>query len=450
MQNPLVCEFAMNGRPFFWCWSFTLAWRTGIILHLVFSASALCAQDAEPETPPASLTGGWSGRMKLEDHGVTPFATLTGEAWGNVSGGLQQRGWANSLLDFGVELDTGKLGWWQGGTFLVQAHWVENLRNDVCFSDYTGGFNPVSNIEAGDHLRVFNLFYRHSWRDDAVVLKVGQIAVDDDFMGSDYAGLFLNSAFGAMPSQVGTPLATSCGGHPPFPIYSVAAPGLFLRVQPFESFYSQVGLYYGQPGFDERSNYGFDWASESGFELGLFWESGYTYKVADRSATLRLGLSHHTGPVDDFSKPPGESTDTPQTVPNFYAIHDLQLLTDGEGKTVLGLFARGGITPDPDLSMIAWYADAGLNWFAPLPGRPDDVAGVGVSFTRFGEAFRQSTGPNGVAADETTVELTYKAQLTRWLAMQADVQFLFNPAVNPSSNSRETATVLGLRAEITF
>lgn len=34
--------------------------------------------------------------------------------------------------------------------------------------------------------------------------------------------------------------------------------------------------------------------------------------------------------------------------------------------------------------------------------------------------------------------------------MQADVQLLFNPAVNSSSNSRETATVLGLRAEITF
>ena len=440
----------MNGWLAVRDWSLTLAQRTAVFINLAFITGSLSAQDAETAPPSNARTGNWSARLKLEDNGITPFATLTGEAWGNVSGGLQQRGWVNSLLDFGIELDTGKLGWWQGGRFVAQAHWVENLRNGVCFSDYTGAFNPVSSIESGDHLRVFNLHYRHVWREDIVVLKVGQIAVDDDFMGSDYASLFLNSAFGAMPSQVGTPLATSCGGHPPFPIYSVAAPGLFLRVQPFESFYSQLGFYYGKPGFDERSNYGFDWASESGFELGLFWESGYTYQVAKRSATLRLGLSHHTGPLDDFSAPPGESTDTPQTVPNFYAIHDLQLFTDGEGKTKLGLFCRGGFTPHPDLSMVAWYADAGLNWFAPLPGRSDDVAGVAVSHTRFGEAFRQSTSPDGMAADETTVELTYKAQVTRWLAMQADVQFLFNPAVNPRSNSRETATVLGLRAEITF
>ena len=40
--------------------------------------------------------------------------------------------------------------------------------------------------------------------------------------------------------------------------------------------------------------------------------------------------------------------------------------------------------------------------------------------------------------------------LTRWMTMQADMQFLFNPAVNPGAGSRETATIFGLRAQITF
>lgn len=76
--------------------------------------------------------------------------------------------------------------------------------------------------------------------------------------------------------------------------------------------------------------------------------------------------------------------------------------------------------------------------------------GLAVSSTRFGDGFRQRTGPGGFPEDETTLELTYRAQVTRWLALQADAQLLFNPATNPDSGSRETAVVLGLRAQVSF
>jgi porin len=415
------------------------------------TAHEACSTNAVDQASSETLTGHWLPREKLEDAGVAPFAKLTTEAWGNVAGGLEQRGWQNSLLDFGIKLDTAKLGWWQGGEFMAQAHWVENIRSSATFSDYTGGFNPVSGTMAGDHFRVYNLYYRHAWSDDAVAVKAGQIAVDDDFMKSDYSGLFLNAGFGSLPSHVGTPLATSLGNPPAFPIYPVAAPGAFMRLAPSKAWYTQLGLYYGRPGIDKRSNYGFDWASQSPPELGLFWESGVHYTLVERAASVRFGLSYHTGPVDDFS---GNTGGTPpatvQTVPNYYLIHDLAILADAQGKTRLGMFARGGITPQPESSLVAFYIDGGLNWFAPLPERNDDVAGIGVSWTKFGSDYQKSTGPNGVAASETTLELTYRAQITRWLALQADTQFLFNPAVNPNSGRRETASVLGLRAEITF
>lgn len=397
-----------------------------------------------------ALTGSWNARQKLAAQGIEPYAILTSEAWGNAVGGLKTGAQYDQLLDFGVRLDTARLGWWNGGSFLVQGHWVQRVGDGSCFDEYTGAFNPVSGVMAGDQIRVFNLYYRQTWHDDAVVVKFGQIAVDDDFMLSDYAGLFLNAAFGAMPSQVGTPLATSCGNGPSFPIYSVAAPGIFLQVRPWKPFYSQLGLYYGNPGPDEVGNYGFDWMNQSA-ELGLFWESGYAYTFAKHGGTFRFGLSYHTGPMDDFSAMnDGNAPVERQAVPNYYVVNDFQLLTDGEGKTKLGLFCRGGITPEPDLSMVSLYADCGLNWFAPLRSRPDDVAGVAISYTQFGRAFRDSTGPDGIADDETTLELAYRAQVTRWLTMQADTQILFNPAVNSNSHSRETAVVLGLRAVVTF
>jgi porin len=401
--------------------------------------------------PTGEFTGAWQARRRLTEQGVAPFANWTTEVWGNPAGGIHHHAWWDSLLDFGLVLDTARLQWWHGGTFMLQAHWAQSVQGEQCFEDYTGALNPVSSIMAGNHIRVFNLHYQHVWRDGEVLIKVGQLAADDDFMGSDYAGLFLNSAFGAMPSQVGTPLATECGNPPAFPIYSVAAPGILVRVEPVDGLFSQIGLYYGRPGFDDPENYGFDWMNEKPAELGLFWESGYSFRFCGRPATTRFGLSYHTGPLDDFSgQQEGVPPATRQDVPNFYLIQDVALLVDGKGSTRLGTFARGGFTPDHHLSMVSAYADAGVNWFAPLPSRTDDVFGVAISHTRFGTEFRKATGSDGVADSETTLEVTYKAQVTPWMALQADLQFLFDPAVNPQSGDRETATVLGLRAEIAF
>lgn len=431
--------------------SLRIAAATLLLLGALAVSTDGHAQTNDAAAAPDTLTGNSSPRQRLEVKGVRTFAILTSEVWDNAAGGLKTGAWYDQLLDFGFQLDTAKLGWWKGGSFLAQAHWVEHSGDASCFDEYTGGFNPVSSIMAGDHLRIFNLYYQQVWMAEAIQLKLGQIAVDDDFMGSDYAGLFLNSAFGAMPSQVGTPLATSCGNSPPFPIYSVAAPGIFLRTRPTESIYSQLGLYYGRPGLDKSSNHGFDWVHETPPELGLFWENGYSYKLAQRPATIRLGLTFHTGELDDFrGTNTGGTPATRQAVPNYYAINDLQLLADRAGRPKLGLFARAGLTPEPNLSMVSLYADGGLNWFAPLPGRPDDAAGVAVSYTQFGSAFRESTGPEAIASGETTVELTYKARVTAWMVLQADLQILFDPARNPDSGSREIAMVVGLRARINF
>lgn len=429
------------------------AWRR-VMRALVVIGGCSGAPTLAEEPPEAEgskqLLGGWKARQRLAAAGVSPFAVWTTEVWGNVGGGQQEGAWWNNLVEFGVELDTAKLRWWEGGGFMVQFYWVQSAPNEVGSAQYTGAFNPVSNIEAGDALRIFNLYYRHAWRNDALVVKAGQLAVDDDFMLSEYAGLFLNPAFGAMPSQVGTPLGATHGNVPAFPIYPVAAPGVYARWRPQPSVYTQVGLYYGRPGFDEGGNYGVDWLDETPAEMGLFWESGWNYLLAGRPGALRLGLSYHTGPLDDFGGHGHEPPATRQTSPNAYVAHDFAVLHDGEGRPKLGVFTRGGGAPKPSTAMVAWYVDAGLNWFGPVPCRPDDTAGVAISHTHFGSDYRRWTGPEGVDKGETTLELTYRAKVTSWMALQADIQLLFDPLPNSRSGSRATATVLGLRAELTF
>ncbi len=145
-----------------------------------------------------------------------PFAVLTAEAW-HTAGGRERGDWWDTLVDFGFELDTAQLGGPPQSAVIAQAQWMRNRRSDSGFSDYTGAFNPVSNTFASDRARVFNLHYRQSWAEGTRAFKIGQLALDDDFMRSDYSGLFLNPAFGPLPSQVGVPLCAHCHHAAAFP-----------------------------------------------------------------------------------------------------------------------------------------------------------------------------------------------------------------------------------------
>ncbi len=104
------------------------------------------------------------------------------------------------------------------------------------------------------------------------------------------------------------------------------------------------------------------------------------------------------------------------------------------------------MSPQQDRSVVHRYA-AGLNWFAPVPGRADDIAGLAVSYPGYGAAYRRLDP--AYAAAETALELTYRAQLTARLAVQGIVQRHFNPL--PAANgSRHATTVLALRTELAF
>jgi porin len=373
-------------------------------------------------------------------HGVSPFADFIAEGWGNVSGGLRTGAVGSQFLDFGVDLDLEKIGGWRGGSFMAEGHWMENYGGTGPLGERTGAFNPVSNVAAERHLRVYHLFYRQTFANGRALLKMGQLAVDDDFMASDYAGLFLNSSFGAMPSQVDSPQ---------FPVWPVAAPGIFIMHRPADWCYWQAGLYHGKPGDDVPGNYGFEWARQSNPGVSLFYETSFNYSLAGRKAMTRLGGTFHSGDAPDYAAiNAGHASAVRHGTVSVYAIQDWAIVQDEHGDPRVGLFVRGGFKPEPERRLVGAYADAGLNWFGPIHGRKDDVAGIAVAWTKFGSDYRRSTGYS-VANSDKTLELTYKAQVTRGFSLQADVQFLFDPARN-ASGSRSTATVLGLRAALSF
>ncbi len=192
-------------------------------------------------------TGDWGGaRTSLADQGIRPYATWTGEYLANVDGGDREGGSFGGLLDFGLEMDLGPTLGLEGTTFFINAFYYsgDNPSEDV------GDFNAVSNIYTDTEFNVFNLYLMQEFQDGAWLFKAGQIAVDDDFMGSDTAAIFVNSAFGPTPVESGNIAA---------PIYSLAAPGVYARAEPTESIYIQGAVYAGDAGPNEPGNHGFEW-----------------------------------------------------------------------------------------------------------------------------------------------------------------------------------------------
>jgi porin len=98
---------------------------------------------------------------------------------------------------------------------------------------------------------------------------------------------------------------------------------------------------------------------------------------------------------------------------------------------------------------VSFYVDGGLGYTGLIPGRNQDTLTLGVAYTKISDD----------AADhdqETLIELNYLAQVTPWLTVQPDIQYIVHPGGlvpnpnDPSGGTTKDAFVLGIRTTIAF
>lgn len=384
---------------------------------------------AQPLLERQTLTGDWNGvRPALSAHGIDLYLTYTGTLWGNASGGRQTGARWNGYLDFGVELDLVKLGAWDGLGMHADFHWWQGARPT---GELIGGVRAMalSAWEAAATLRVYNLYLRQALADGRVVLKLGQLAADTDFMVSRYGGVFLNAAFGDLPAQ---------NLNLDAPVYPLAAPGLVVQGRPASWLTARFGAYTGDAGDDVAGNHGFGW--EIGKNAG---GSFFTEVAAERAGKLAgrytLGSIFDTGGSAQFG-----TREERRAHYELYAMVDQALIEDDKGKPVLAAFARLGGSPQDARNVISVNGDAGVTWFGPIPSRADDVVGLAVSLFRFtGDFQRRSQVTFG--RGQTVLEVTYQVAIAPWLVVQPDAQFFFDPAF-----SARNAQALGIELVAIF
>jgi porin len=110
----------------------------------------------------------------------------------------------------------------------------------------------------------------------------------------------------------------------------------------------------------------------------------------------------------------------------------------------LAIFGRYGIA-DSTVNQFDAYLGAGLVYTGLFPSRDEDEMGRAVAIARNGDGFMTAGAP--LDYKEKVLELTYRAQITPWLSIQPDCQYVINPGTDPTLDN---ALVLALRVGLSF
>ncbi len=450
-------------------------------LHLLSTAVAagLCiagAPGAQADDPPtdgqpadvlqrSELSGDWGGaRPWLEQRGVAVDLSWTGEVLGNATGGLRQGTVYDGVAELGVDFDFDKMFGWQGALLHASGY---SIQGRGLSTDYVGNLLTVSSIEAPAGWRLNEVYLEQSLAGDALSVRAGQIAADTEFWLSDTAGVFINSTFG-WPGINGTDLP---GGGPSYP---APTPGVRVRWTATEAFSLQGAVFNGDPAGDDGNHNGLEFPIDNGVFAIL--EAAYAYAPKDGLAgTWKVGAWVNSNDFDNLSRAKnGRSLASPRARGgprqeqgdwSLYGIVDHQLWREGGDGQGLSGFARVGVTPQQDRNPIWLYLDTGLAYTGPLPGRDDDIAGLGFALAqmspdlaRLDRKQNRVSGVKGPVADfEAVVEATYQAALTPAVSVQPFAQLVFHPGGNVANpNGRrptqalKDAAVFGLRTAVTF
>ena len=360
---------------------------------------------------------------------VHPYGLLTGEFVVNSGGGIRTGSIWEGVFDFGVDIESNWAMAESGASIHIGAL---GIFGNAPSEKLVGSFNAVSNVEAFSTLRLFRAWVQKEWRDGALAIRIGQLTLDDHFMVSENAALFMNSAFGPMPTE---------SGNLDAPIFPSGALGLWSSIGNAERSYLQFGIYSGDAGEEAINDHGLDFGLGGSRGYVVLLEAGFEREIGGMPGRYKIGGLYHTGDFEDFG-----SGAMVEGNSSFYFTGDQALFSESDSTQGLSSFLRIGFTPHGERNRVTFYSDFGLTYRGFLPNRDSDLLGIAYSTTRFGDAFLGSAVATGRRAKaEQVVEVTCGVAFNPWLTLQPDLQVILDPHDGPND-----ALLVGMRVKAAY
>ena len=379
---------------------------------------------------------------QFRDGGIQFEYIYTGETFTKNRGGLSPTNRTNYRSNFDLvgTLDTSKMGWWDNGRLFVYG---QNLSGRPLSKDDVGDVQLFSNLDSTisdtgrpNFATIAEYWYEHLLLEDKFRLKIGKQDANVDFALCDLGGDFVNSSFGLPPM---IPMPT-------FPSQSLGIAG-FLNLT--DKLVLGMAIYDGSlPSGPTGVRWGFDTLGHNGaISLAqLEWKPALGAD-GQLPTTIRTGVWHHSdrnvwvelsdnpNPVT-FCQNYGTWTTADQMIWKESDSSD-----DDQG---LGIFGQFGWAPG-DRNLIQEYWGGGAVYKGLLPGRDSDLIGFGIASAMFSSGIRTQNAAANVemTRTETSYELFYKYQHSKFISLQPDMQFISNPG-----GLYKDALVGGLRFEV--
>ena len=244
-------------------------------------------------------------------------------------------------------------------------------------ANYVGDFSNTSNIAGYNSLRLDELWVQKAFWNKKITVKIGNMAVDNEFFQSNSASLFINGTFGAF-----TFIANNVADAP---VYPLASPGVRLQIFPDPRFYIMAGVYgldnnslpntNNQNGtrFSLNGNSGMLVMSEAGFLLNQQPDDKGLQGAYRVGSFVDTGNSTTLESQGDVANGTGNLQSAGANY-GVYGVVDQQIYS--KGSQVVSIFTRVGGAPT-NTNFVDYYVDGGFNFTGFIPGRDNDVAGIG-------------------------------------------------------------------------
>ncbi len=419
-----------------------MGWRPmflGLVLVSATLSEAALSETGEEDIPHRDFpfTGLGAHIEALTARGLKLGLVYTGEL-ARVSGGAMSGGTYLDNTDLTLEANLETLLGVDDGMLFIQA--LGNSGGSP--SQYAGDLQVVSNIDAPDTWKIYELWYEQTWPSKGLSLKAGLYDFNSEFDVAATSQLFINSSFG-----IGAEIAqTGENGPSIFPTTSLSLRG---QVVFWDHFYLQAAALDGVAG-DPNNSHGT--RIELGGDDGLLLagEAGYVYEPTPSDGAFyrkfALGTWRYTSSTEEDAAGLGIS---PRKNRGFYLLAESDLVNERDDpEQGLSGFLRYGVADDR-INQLDSYFGAGLVYTGFLPGRDRDQLGLAIANARISDHFheRMETLGTPIDAAEVTIELTYRAQLTSWLVLQPDYQLVINPGADLALDH---ARVFMLRFEVSL
>jgi porin len=420
-----------------------------------------------------TLTGDWGdARTKLSEQGYDFGLEYTGEFLANTSGGERQAGLYQHTLKTLLDFDLEKMAGWKSARVHASSFWLWGTRPEDIAGLTGSGYSDPSNISGYDTYRLYELWLEQGFLDGRFSVRAGQIALDDEFICSDYACVFLSGTHG-WPAFMS---ATIPGGGEAYPVAGTGARLDFKPTDKWELLAAVVDGDVRDQATDNQYGTHFGFKSKDGVLSIVELIFRFNQKPGDTGlpGTYKIGGWYHSARFNDLRlDTQGVSLQDPASngMPashagdgGMYFNIDQMLWRKRAGADEgLGAYVRVAPWMPADRNPMDFYAAGGLRFKGLLPNRGADVLAVGADYAHVSSSLRDTQNdanriaaaggtPNSLTSGpvpdyELGLEATYQISLAPWWKLQPDFQYIFHPG---GSMAIQDAVVVGLRTQISF